>query len=79
MSTYHQDLTYICFNSMSPILAACKRAMISYWEDTNQLTSEILVIFIVVIVVIMVGELAMLIITYVFFSIKIIRERRNAF
>ncbi|KAA6369863.1 MAG: hypothetical protein EZS28_034610, partial [Streblomastix strix] len=79
MSTYHQDLTYICFNSISPILASSKRAMIAYYEDTKILTSEIIVIFIAVIVVIMVGELAILIITYTLFSIKIIRERKDAF
>ncbi|KAA6378058.1 MAG: hypothetical protein EZS28_026415, partial [Streblomastix strix] len=79
MSTYHQDLAYICFNSISPILAACKRAMIAYYEDTKKLTSEIIVIFIVVIVVIMVFELAMLIIIYALFTIKIIRERKDAF
>jgi hypothetical protein len=64
---------------MSPILAASKRAMIEYYNDTRQLTSEIILIFIVVIVVIMVGEFAMLVITYTLFSIKIIKDRKNAF
>ncbi|KAA6385767.1 MAG: hypothetical protein EZS28_018705, partial [Streblomastix strix] len=79
ISNYHSDISYITFNSLNPVLGSSKRAMVEYWQDTNNLTSQILIIFIVVIAGIMIFELLMLVVIYVLFSVKIIRDRKNAF
>ncbi|KAA6360110.1 MAG: hypothetical protein EZS28_044363, partial [Streblomastix strix] len=55
-SMHYQDLAYICFNTIAPVFQSCKSAMIQYWEYTNNLTSQILLIFIIVIGVTMIGE-----------------------
>ncbi|KAA6372102.1 MAG: hypothetical protein EZS28_032371, partial [Streblomastix strix] len=77
-STFHSDLAYIIFNPISPILESCKRAMVKYWEFTTSLTSQILMIFLSVILSIMILEFTLLAIIYIMFSLKIIKERKNA-
>ncbi|KAA6378542.1 MAG: hypothetical protein EZS28_025931, partial [Streblomastix strix] len=77
-STFHSDLAYIIFNPISPILESCKRAMVKYWEFTTTLTSQILMIFLSVILSIMILEFTLLAIIYIMFSLKIIKERKNA-
>ncbi|KAA6381906.1 MAG: hypothetical protein EZS28_022567, partial [Streblomastix strix] len=78
-STFHSDLAYMMFNAISPILEDCKRAMVEYWMYTTDLTNRILIIFLVVILSFMILEFTLLAIIYIMFSLKIIKERRNAF
>ncbi|KAA6377692.1 MAG: hypothetical protein EZS28_026781 [Streblomastix strix] len=78
LKTFYSDLQYIIFNALMPILASLKRAMISYYDETNGLITEIILLQVLLVVILLVAIQALMIIMFVFFTIKVHKERKSA-
>lgn len=70
---------YIIFNSLLPILNGVKKAMVLCWKETTQVTSTMIIVVVLVILGLTGVCTAILIITYVIGTRKIIKERRESY
>ena len=77
--TYHNDLMYLMFNTLQPIVDGCKRAMYTYLEDTISIGYSIIVIATVVVFA-SIGLAALVqLFVYIYYSRSLARQRREAY
>ncbi|KAA6370930.1 MAG: hypothetical protein EZS28_033544 [Streblomastix strix] len=74
---FYSDIQYIIFNAPVAILASCKRAMISYLDETEALIQQSIILQVLIIVILLVLNMIMMISMFCFFTIKVHKERQS--
>ncbi|KAA6370657.1 MAG: hypothetical protein EZS28_033816, partial [Streblomastix strix] len=74
LKTFYSDIQFIIFNTMMPILQSCKQAMISYYEETNGLITETILVQVLLIVLLLVANIEIIVMLFIFFTIQFHKE-----
>ncbi|KAH7827860.1 uncharacterized protein MONOS_286 [Monocercomonoides exilis] len=77
--SYHPDTCYMIFNTLQPILDACKRAMFSYWEQTKSITNSIVVIYTTCVLALIGFVATLMLVIYLYYTLKCDRERKRVY
>ncbi|KAA6392329.1 MAG: hypothetical protein EZS28_012142 [Streblomastix strix] len=77
LQSFYSYLQYIIFNSPVAILASCKRAITGYWEQTNTIIQETILVEVLIVVLLLALNITVMIAVFVFFTIKVHKERKQ--
>ncbi|KAA6395642.1 MAG: hypothetical protein EZS28_008833 [Streblomastix strix] len=74
---FYPAINFVVFNTVSPILESCKKAMISYFDSTNKQTTMIVVVYVLIVALVTVSSIALSAFVFFYYIIFVKKERKE--
>ncbi|KAA6348638.1 MAG: hypothetical protein EZS28_051972, partial [Streblomastix strix] len=77
IASWYSDIDYMIFNSLQAVLNGVKKAILNYWQEIKNVTDQIMIIQMVIIVSLTVLTFSVVFLTFIYFTIKVRKEREQ--